>query len=86
MCPESSHEGNGGIRIKTEAVSDEDLEEDAMPISFPRIKAECEKDVPGLCSDTCVSSSPDGDGGIEIKTEAVLWNGRGILCHYHSHE
>jgi hypothetical protein len=31
-----------------------------------------QKDVPGSCSDTCVSSSPDGDGGIEIKTEAVL--------------
>jgi hypothetical protein len=31
-----------------------------------------QKDVPGLCSDTCLSPSPDGNGGNEIKTEAVL--------------
>jgi hypothetical protein len=42
MCPASSHEGNGGIRIKTEAVSDEELKEVPMPISFPGIKTEHE--------------------------------------------
>jgi hypothetical protein len=30
------------------------------------------KDAPGLCSDTCLSPSPDRNGGIEIKSEAVL--------------
>jgi hypothetical protein len=42
MCPASSHEGNGGIRIKTETVSDVDLEEDPVPVSSLWIKAECE--------------------------------------------
>jgi hypothetical protein len=31
-----------------------------------------QEDVPGLCGDTCLSPSPDGNGGIKIKTEAVL--------------
>jgi hypothetical protein len=31
-----------------------------------------QEDVPGLCSDICPSPSPDGNGDIEIKTEAVV--------------
>jgi hypothetical protein len=31
-----------------------------------------QKGVPGLCSDTCLSPSPDRNGAIEIKTETVL--------------
>jgi hypothetical protein len=40
-----------------------------------------QKDVPGLCSDTCLSPSPDGNGGIKIKTEGVLaveWERRSV--------
>jgi hypothetical protein len=37
-----------------------------------KIMVVLQKDVPGLCSDTCLSPSPDGNGGIEIKTEAFL--------------
>jgi hypothetical protein len=40
MCPAYSHEGNGGIRIKTEVVSDVELEEDPVIVSFQGIKLE----------------------------------------------
>jgi hypothetical protein len=42
MCPASSHEGNGFIWIKTEVLSDVELEEDPVPVPFPGIKSECE--------------------------------------------
>jgi hypothetical protein len=41
-CPSPSPDGNGGINIKTEEVSDVKVEDDPVPISFPRIKAERE--------------------------------------------
>jgi hypothetical protein len=31
-----------------------------------------QEDVPSLCSDTCLLPSPDGNRGIEVKTEALL--------------
>jgi hypothetical protein len=40
MCPGSSYEGSGGIRIKCEADSDVELVEDCRPVSFPEMKAE----------------------------------------------
>jgi hypothetical protein len=49
MCPASSHEGNGGIRIKTEALSDVEQEEDHVPTSFPGIKSECEVSCMSVC-------------------------------------
>jgi hypothetical protein len=49
MCPASSHEENGGIRIKTEVDSDVEVEEDPMPISFPGIKAESEVSFVSVC-------------------------------------
>jgi hypothetical protein len=49
MCPASSHEGNGGIRIKTEAVSDVEQEEDLMPLSLPGIKSEHEVSCTSVC-------------------------------------
>jgi hypothetical protein len=49
MCPASSHEGNGGTRIKTEGVSDVDLEVDPVPVSSPGIKAECEVSFTSVC-------------------------------------
>jgi hypothetical protein len=48
MCPAASHEGTGGVRIKIEVASDEDLEEDPVPI-FPRIKAEREVSSMSAC-------------------------------------
>jgi hypothetical protein len=42
MCPGSSHEGSGGITIKSEVVSDVELEEESMPMSLPRVKTERE--------------------------------------------
>jgi ferredoxin len=48
-CPASSHEGNGGIRIKTEAVSDMEQEEDPVPMLLPGIKAECEVSCMSVC-------------------------------------
>jgi hypothetical protein len=42
VCPPSSHEGNGGIRIKTEEVSYVEQEEDPVPVSLPGIKSERE--------------------------------------------
>jgi hypothetical protein len=38
--PASSHEGNGNIRIKSEAVSDVELEDDPVPTLLPGIKSE----------------------------------------------
>jgi hypothetical protein len=49
MCPAYSHEGNEGIRVKTEVVSDEELVEDPMPISFPGIKAERKVSFMSVC-------------------------------------
>jgi hypothetical protein len=49
-CPSPSPDGNGGINIKTEEVSDVKEEEDPVPISFPVIKAEREV--------SCMSVSP----------------------------
>jgi hypothetical protein len=48
-CPASSHEGNGGIRIKTEAVSDVEQEEDPVPVSLPGIKSEREVSCMSVC-------------------------------------
>jgi hypothetical protein len=45
MCPASSPEGHGGIRIKTETVSDVEQEEDPLPIPLPGIKSEQEVSV-----------------------------------------
>jgi hypothetical protein len=41
MCPGSSHEGNGGISIKSEVI-DVELVEEYMPIPLPRVTAEHE--------------------------------------------
>jgi hypothetical protein len=49
MCPASSHEGNGGIRIKTEVISDVELEDDPVQISFPGIKSEREVSFMSVC-------------------------------------
>jgi hypothetical protein len=51
--PASSQEGNGGIRIKTEAVSDVEQEEDSLPALFPGIKAECEVSCMSVCPLLC---------------------------------
>jgi hypothetical protein len=48
-CPASSHEGNGGIRIKSEAVSDVEQEEDSVPTSFPGMKSEREVSCTSVC-------------------------------------
>jgi hypothetical protein len=50
MCPGSSHEGNGGIRIKSEAVSGVELLEECRPMSFPEMKAEREVSFISLCA------------------------------------
>jgi hypothetical protein len=49
MCPASSHEGNGDIRIKTEAVSDVEEEEDSVSTSFLGIKAQREVSCTSVC-------------------------------------
>jgi hypothetical protein len=41
-CPASSHEGSGGIGIKTEAVSDVEEQDDPVPVSLPGMKAKRE--------------------------------------------
>jgi hypothetical protein len=48
-CPPSSSEGNGGIRIKTETVSDVEQEDDPMRTSFPGIKSEHEVSRVSVC-------------------------------------
>jgi hypothetical protein len=49
VCPASSHEGNGGSRIKTETVSDVEQEEDPVPILLSVMKSECEVSCMSVC-------------------------------------
>jgi hypothetical protein len=42
MCPASCHEEGGGIRIKTEVVSDVEVEDNPVPFSLSGIKVESE--------------------------------------------
>jgi hypothetical protein len=49
MCPGSSHEGSGGIRIKSEADSDGELVEDCRPMLFREMKAEREVSFISVC-------------------------------------
>jgi hypothetical protein len=48
-CPSPSPDGNGGINIKTEEVSDVKVEDDPVPISFIQIKAEREVSCMSVC-------------------------------------
>jgi hypothetical protein len=48
-CTSPSPDGNGGINVKSEEVSDVKVEEDPVPISFPRIKAEREVSCMSVC-------------------------------------
>jgi hypothetical protein len=42
MCPASCHEGDGGIRMKTEVVSGVEVEDNPVPLLLPGIKVESE--------------------------------------------
>jgi hypothetical protein len=49
-CPSPSPDGNEGVNIKTEEVSDvKEEEEIPVSISFPGMKAECEVSCMSVC-------------------------------------